>query len=303
MMTRLIAHMPPEGRRVHLMRPEWQEVSTFLIDPQSGAEMTRLIDQHKMVTEYIGGLFPQKVDPSKIQRVLDLACGPGSWVQDVAFSHQDMEVIGVDFSRAMLDFARSMTRVQGLDNASYEFMDVRKSLNFDEDSFDFIQARFLVTALSPEEWPGLLEECKRVLRPGGIIRLIEAEWPLTNSSAVQHLGRIVIQALQRIGRSYSPDGQHLGTMAMLVPLLRDAGLSQVQSQAHEISFTTGLFSLHPIMNLLRTALYLMEPTLLKQGLTKSEEFETLLRQMEFDAIGDSFRGTLYIEEAWGEKGA
>lgn len=180
------------------MRPDWQEVSTFLIDPQSGAEMVRLIDQHKMVTEYIGGLFPQKVDISRIQSVLDLACGPGTWVQDVAFSHQDMEVIGVDISRAMLDFARSTSRVQGLDNAFYEFMDIRKPLNFDEDSFDFIQARFLVTSLFPGEWSGLLAECKRILRPGGIIRLIEAEWPLTNSSAVQHLGRIVFRRCSRL---------------------------------------------------------------------------------------------------------
>jgi len=303
MMTRLIARVPPEGRQVHMMRPGWQEVSTFLIDPQSGAEMVRLIDQHKMVTEYIGGLFPQKVDISRIQSVLDLACGPGSWVQDVAFSHQDMEVIGVDLSQAMLDFARSTTRVQGLDNAFYEFMDIRKPLNFDEDSFDFIQARFLVTSLSPGEWSGLLAECKRILRPGGIIRLIEAEWPLTNSSAVQHLGRIVIQALQQIGQSYSPDGQHLGTMAVLVPLLRDAGLAQLQSQTYEVPFTTGLVSLHPIMNLLRTALYLMEPSLLKQGLTTPEEFEALLRQMELDASGESFRGTQRIGEAWGEKGS
>jgi ubiquinone/menaquinone biosynthesis C-methylase UbiE len=288
---------------MHMMRPDWQEVSTFLIDPQSGAEMARLIDQQKMVTEYIGGLFPQKVDTSKIQSVLDLACGPGSWVRDVAFSHQDMEVIGVDISQAMLNFARSMTRVQGLDNAFYEFMDIRKPLNFDEDSFDFIQTPFLVTALSAEEWPGLLAECKRILRPGGIIRLIEAEWPLTNSSAVQQLGRIVIQALRRIGRSYSPDGQHLGAMAVLVPLLRDAGLTQVQSQTYEIPFTTGLVSLHPIMDLLRTALYLMEPSLLKHGLTTSEEFEALLRQMEFEAIGESFRGMLCIGEAWGEKGS
>ncbi len=286
---------------MHMMRPDWEEVSTFLIDPQSGAEMVRLIDQHRLLTEYIGGLFPQKVDTSKIQSVLDLACGPGGWAQDVAFAHQDMEVMGVDISRATLNYARSTTRVQGLDNASYEFMDIRKPLNFDDDSFDFIQAPLLTAVLSPDEWPGLLAECKRILRPGGIIRLIEAEWPLTNSSAVQHLGRIVIQALRQIGRSYSPDGQHLGTMAMLVPLLRDAGLAQVQSQTYEVTFTTSLVSLHPIMNVLRTVLYLMEPSLLKLGLTTSEEFEALLRQMELDAIGESFRGTQCIEEAWGEK--
>lgn len=92
-------------------------------------------------------------------------------------------------------------------------------------------------------------------------------------------------------------------MAVLVPLLRDAGLAHLQSQTYEVPFTTGLVSLHPIMNLLRTVLYLMEPSLLKQGLTTPEEFETLLRQMELDASGESFRGTQCIGEAWGEKAA
>src|SRR5258708_34006228 len=113
MMTRLIARVPPEGRQVHMMRPDWQEVSTFLIDPQSGAEMVRLIDQHKMVTEYIGGLFPQKVDISRIQSVLDLACGPVSWAQDVAFSHQAREVVGVDRSQATRHLAGCSTAYQG----------------------------------------------------------------------------------------------------------------------------------------------------------------------------------------------
>lgn len=284
-----------------MIRPDWQEASTFLIDPESGAEMVRLIDQHQMTTKYMGSLFPQDVDTSKIQNVLDLACGPGGWVQDVAFAHQDMEVIGVDSSRAMLAYARSLARVQGLDNASFEFMDIRKPLTFADDSFDFIHARFLTSVLSPTEWPGLLAECKRILRPGGIIRLVEAEWPLTNSAAVQHLGRIVIQALLQFGRSYSSDGQHLGTMALLGPFLRDAGLTQVRSRMYEIPFTTGPISLHPIMNLLRTTLYLMEPSLLKQGLTSPGEFEALLRQMELEAISENFRGTLYIDEAWGEK--
>jgi SAM-dependent methyltransferase len=286
---------------VHMMRSDRQEASTFLINPESGTEIARLIKQHQMIAKYMGGLFPQEVDTSKIQDVLDLACGPGGWVQDVAFAHQDMEVIGVDTSQAMLDYARSLARVQWLANASFEFMDIRKPLAFDDASFDFIQARFVAAVLSPGEWPGLLAECKRTLRPGGIIRLIEVEWPLTNSPAVQHLGRIVIKALLGIGRSYSSDGEHFDAMAVLVPFLRDAGFTEVRSRVYEVPFTTGPISLHPVMDLLRTTLYLMEPSLLKQGLTSPEEFEALIRQMELEAISQTFHGTVCIEEALGEK--
>ena len=207
------AHIPPEGRRVLMMRPGRQEVSTFLINPENGAEMVRLTNQHRLLTQYMGGLFPQDIDSAPLQHVLDLACGPGDWVQDVAFERQDIDVIGIDSSRSLITHALAMASVQGLDNAFFEVMDIRKPLNFDDDSFDLIQARLLTSILSPAEWPGLLAECRRVLRSGGIMRLVEAEWPETNSPAVQHLGRIVIQALQQVGRSYSPDGQQLGAVA------------------------------------------------------------------------------------------
>jgi len=273
----------------------------YIIDPTSGAEMARLIDLNRLINECMGGLFPQDVDPSTIEDALDLACGPGGWVQDVAFSHQAMQVMGVDSSKAMLDYGRALTRVQRLDNAGYRQMDIRQPLDFAGTSFDFIQARFLATVLSPAGWPVLLAECQRLLRPGGVIRLVEAEWPDTTSPAVQHLGKIVIGALKQLGRSYGPDGQHWDAMERLVPLLSDAGLTQVRRRTVEVPFTTGLISVHPIMDLLRTALYLMEPSLLRWKVTTKEEFEALLWQMELETIGQDFQGTLRIGEAWGKK--
>lgn len=282
-----------------MMRPGRQEVSTFLIDPENGAEMVRLTNQHRLLTQYMGGIFPQDIDTAPLQHVLDLACGPGDWVQDVAFERQDIDVIGIDSSRSLITHALAMASVQGLDNAFFQVMDIRKPLDFDDDSFDLIQARLLTSILSPAEWPGLLAECRRILRPGGIMRLVEAEWPETNSPAIQRLGRIVIQALRQVGRSYSPDGQQLGTLAILVPLLRDAGLTQVRDRTYEVPFTTGLIGPHPIMELLRIELYLMEPALLRWEVVTHAEFEALLTQMELETFSDSFRGMLRIGEAWG----
>jgi SAM-dependent methyltransferase len=272
-----------------------------VIDPQSGADMVRLIDRHQLVTRCMGGLFPQDIDTSEIQYVLDLACGPGGWVQDVAFEHQDMAVIGVDSRPAMLAYARTLARVQGLDNASFQVMDMLGPLDFFENSFDFIQGCFLCSALPVAAWPGLLHECVRILRPGGIIRLIEAAWPDTNSPAVQRLGTIVAQALHQVGRTCSPDGQTPFATAMLVPFLRDAGVRQVRSQTYEVPFTTGTFGAHPIMKLARITLYLLEPFLRDQGVTSHEEFEALIRQMDWETIGESFRGKLCFADAWGEK--
>ena len=273
----------------------------ILIDPENGAEVARLINQHHLLTTYVGGLFPQDVDTTRLSRVLDLACGPAGWVQDVAFAHQDMEVIGVDNCQPVLNYAHSLARVQRLENTSFVRMDIRQPLNFDENSFDFIRAGLLAPALSIREWSSLLAECKRILRPGGILWLVETEWPLTNSAAIQRLGRIVIEALRRIDPGYASDGQHELTIAALVPHLRDAGLTQVRDQAYEVPLTAGLIGLHPIIELLSIMLYLMESSLLKWEVTTRAEFDALIRQMELESISQEFRGTLCIGEAWCKK--
>ncbi len=275
-----------------------------LIDA-GGAEIALLIDQQRLLTQYMSGLFPLDIDTVSLQHVLDLACGPGDWVQDVAFRYKDIDVIGIDSSRLLITHALAMASVQGLDNAFFEVMDIRKPLDFDDDSFDFIQARLLTSILSPAQWSGLLAECWRILRPGGIMRLVEAEWPQTNSVAVQHLGRMVNQAQQQVDRSYSPDGRYLDA---LVPWLRDARFKGVCSQLYEIPLgPPGFVGMHPLMELVRMELYLMDPALLRLGVTTQEEFAMLLEAMELDANNytfdgrPDFQGVQRIAEAWGEK--
>ena len=58
--------------------------NTYFIDPESGGEMARLLDQDWLVTKGMGGLFSDLTtsEVSRIQRILDIACGPGGWAQE-----------------------------------------------------------------------------------------------------------------------------------------------------------------------------------------------------------------------------
>ena len=67
---------PPRGENV------------YFNDPNSGGEMARLLDQDRLITQGMGGLLPERSnDFSGINRVLDVACGPGGWSQEVAFAY------------------------------------------------------------------------------------------------------------------------------------------------------------------------------------------------------------------------
>ncbi len=161
--------------------------STYVIDIESGAETARLMHQHRLVTGGMGGLFPEPLDVSQVQHFLDIACGPGDWVLDVAFEYPETEVIGIDLSRTMVEYARAQAGAQGLDNASFCVMDVLQPLAFPDDAFDLVNARFLCGFMPTTAWPTLIKECVRVSRPGGVICSTKAENGISTSPACEQI--------------------------------------------------------------------------------------------------------------------
>ena len=139
---------------------------TYFVNPEEAEETARLLLQDRLVTKEMGGVFPENVDPSRFQLVLDLACGPGGWACDVARLYPQMDVIGVDVSEKMMRYAQAHAQAQRLDNASFQVMDVIKPLAFPDDAFDFINARLLSSFMPVAIWPSFVQECIRITRPG-----------------------------------------------------------------------------------------------------------------------------------------
>src|SRR5579883_3231970 len=76
------------------MMTEKQSTSKYIIDIEDGSETARLIAQDAFVTRSMGGVFPSHYTPEPGSRILDIACGPGGWVLDVAFAHPDIKIVG-----------------------------------------------------------------------------------------------------------------------------------------------------------------------------------------------------------------
>src|SRR5205807_5280187 len=161
-----------------------QDENTYFIDAESGAETARLLNQDRLITSHMGGIFPARFDLSNVKDVLDIGCGPGGWVLDVAFAYPEMNVVGIDISQTTIEYARAQAKVQLLDNVSFKVMDATRPLAFPDNSFDFINARFIFAFMPTSAWPKLLQECIRLTRPGGTIRLTEFDvYGVTNSPA------------------------------------------------------------------------------------------------------------------------
>src|SRR6266700_5789107 len=111
--------------------------NTYIIDATSPVEMSRLIDQNRLMTQAIGGALSDLLPLAKDANILDLACGPGGWVLNLAFEHPCMEVTGIDISEPMIRYAQAQADVLNRINAHFFVMDVTNPLPFPDASFDY----------------------------------------------------------------------------------------------------------------------------------------------------------------------
>src|SRR5258708_17086348 len=160
-------------------------------------ERVRLSEQHRHFNQAMGGLLAEQAESvvSTVRSVLDVACGPGGWALDLAQQYPDIQAVGVDIDEGMIEYANTMARASGLDNALFRVMDATKPLDFPDGSFDLVNARFLVGFLTQKQWPAVIEDLLRVCRSGGIIRLIETEWGGTSSPSYEQSLNFTILAM------------------------------------------------------------------------------------------------------------
>ncbi len=101
-------------------------------------------------------------------RILDAGVGTGC---NIPFYPADACMTGIDLSPAMLARARQRAKAVGR-TVDLQLMDVTR-LDLPDDMFDAAVASFLFCVLPDESQPDALRELRRVIKPGGTLRLLE----------------------------------------------------------------------------------------------------------------------------------
>lgn len=273
----------------------------YFIDAESSAELARLMDQDRLINRHMPNLI-EREDTSNIHDILDIACGSGGWVLDVAASYPQAQVTGIDISELMVEYAYAQTTTRGLTNTHFTVMNALEPLDFPTNSFDLINARLIFGFMPPGAWPALMQECLRLLRPGGMIQLTESEMPITNSAAFEHLASKSLQAMVVAKKTFSPDGRHNGTTPMLASILRRAGFQHVQLRGFGIDYSAGTDIHEAILENWMIGFKLLRPFLVGTRAITAEEYDKLYHTMLMEMMLDTFRGLWYFVTVRGEKG-
>ncbi|MGB8347336.1 MAG: class I SAM-dependent methyltransferase [Ktedonobacteraceae bacterium] len=283
--------------------------NTYFIDSEGAAEMARLLDQDVLVTNSMGGLFPERAGSDTLEGIhdiLDVACGPGGWALNVCLDYPDTEVTGIDSSEMMVLYARAHAKARRLDNVRFKVMDAMKPLEFPDASFDLVNSRALVGLMTPQTWPQLVREMVRVCRPGGTIRLTEFEMPMTTSPAFEKISDLILRAMQKVGRTYSPDGRYFTLTPMLGSLLRDAGCVSIEKKPHILDFSSGTeahdgYSQDLILGFGLVLPFLLHIEPITHEGVKKELFEQTLREMMSEMQAEDFCAFAYGATVWGRR--
>jgi len=101
------------------------------------------------------------------EHALDIGCGTGSWVIEVADDYPKSLVKGVDISPVQPESVPP--------NCDFYLDNVLQGLTFPDKTFDFVQSRAMGASIPDNCWPQYVAEIWRMMKPGGWVQFIEIE--------------------------------------------------------------------------------------------------------------------------------
>jgi len=112
------------------------------------------------------------------KRILDLGCGIGTSTVPAAIAFPEAEVHGVDVGASILRYAHA--RAEHLDAAVHFSQQSAEKTDFADASFDLVFSCVLFHETSQAATLNIMAECKRLLRPGGL--MVHLEVPLLHDN-------------------------------------------------------------------------------------------------------------------------
>jgi ubiquinone/menaquinone biosynthesis C-methylase UbiE len=271
----------------------------FVQDRRNPKELVRLTIQDQMITVAMGGVLSEQADSTAFRHVLDIACGTGGWLIELAQIYPEMSLVGIDISQRMIKYARNQAEAHQVhERIEFFVMDALRPLDFSAATFDLINLRLGISFLRTWEWPKLLAELLRTTCPSGIIRVTDTELiPHSNSPALIQLFNMERSALYRAGHLFTED---TGLISHLVLLLQQCGCEQVQTKAYAMECQAGMPEGKVFYEDIKLFFQTTRPFIQKWG-GATKDYDAVYRQALDEICQPDFYAKWSMFTAWGSK--
>ncbi|HEU5383133.1 MAG TPA: methyltransferase domain-containing protein [Ktedonobacteraceae bacterium] len=146
--------------------------NSYYLLPKDVQEINRLDFQHFLLRRLLGSNYATPL-PSSTRSILDVGCGTGLWVREMAQQFPRAQVVGLDLE---------LSNVANNHPANCWFVagNILQGLSFSSERFDFVHQRLLVAALPAQAWPVVVKELVRVTSSSGWVEMLEIGQSMTN---------------------------------------------------------------------------------------------------------------------------
>jgi len=150
--------------------------------PVNNEELARLNNQHALLKMFIGGNYTGPIKEELAHKsgeeknILDLGCGTGAWAMDMATDFPHCSVVGADVSPMDVGLAPRNLRI--------DVCDANEGLTrYQNAQFNLVNARLI--AMGIKNYPSLIGEISRILKPYGFLQLQEWDFFVVDAQKQQ----------------------------------------------------------------------------------------------------------------------
>ncbi|RIA82766.1 S-adenosyl-L-methionine-dependent methyltransferase [Glomus cerebriforme] len=201
--------------------------------------------------------------------VLDIGCGNGTWLLEMAKDFPESKFVGVDI-------APLFPTNHGLENLEFRLNNLLEGLPFEDNTFDLVFARLVGDTFSEREWEEtVLRELGRLIKPGGFLEIMQTDSELFSVGKNSEIWNKALLAMN-MNNSICEKFEN-----WLLKLLKEKQFSNI---SHEVVISpigtwankTGEFGVAYIRHLSSQ----MKPQIINQLNINETEYDRLVEMME-----------------------
>lgn len=192
--------------------------------------------------------------------------------------------------------------MQQCQNAQFLVHPLGERLPLPAESVDLIQSTFLHTRLPEQQWPHVIEEVLRLLRPGGMVRLLECLPSQSSSPSAGWLTRHYWRTREALtSQENGCASAHPWQPTCLPARLVESGFVSVQYTEYLLDFSAGAPGHQVFCELADLFFTQLQSACLHYTDCTEATYTRLFKEMQLELLEPTFRGYWHLRLLWARK--